>query len=83
MGLFKWQVNLGDYKYGQCIADGWVRANSIAEAERKVKEIYTNKYETVTIEDNYKFFGDEDMMRAYDACGDDPNSKDVVIRWMD
>ena len=83
MGLFKWTVYLGDWKCGQSVADGWVKANSISEAERKVKELYTNKYETVIIDDDYNFFGDEDMMRAYDACGDDPNSKDVVIRWMD
>lgn len=83
MGLFKWTVYLGDYKYGQAIADGWVKANSISEAERKVKELYTNKHETVIIDDDWNFFRDEDMMRSYDACGDDPNSKDVVVRWMD
>lgn len=83
MGLFKWTVYLGDYNYGQTVADGWVKANSTSEAERKVKELYTNKYETVIIDDDYDFFCDEDMMRTYDACGDDPNSKDVVIRWMD
>ena len=83
MGLFKYDVYLGDWKHGQIIADGWVKANSVSEAKSKVKEIFDNEYESVIIDDEYNFFGDEDMMRTYDACGDDPNSKDVVIRWMD
>lgn len=77
MGMFKWYVKLGEY--GEFIADGWVKANSIIEAESKVKEHYTNCYHTVVIDDDYDFFGDEDLMRELEHYTVYENG--VIVRW--
>ncbi len=81
MGLFKWRVYLGDPKYGQVIADGWVRADSTTEAEAKVAAHYADQYHTVELDDEYDPFGDTELMcelRTYTVY-----SNGVVVRWSD
>ena len=77
--LFKWRVKIGEY--GEGIADGWVYANSIIEAENKVKKHYTNCYHNVEIDEDYDPSNDKDVM-----CGLEDYKKydnDVFVRWED
>lgn len=77
--LFKWRVRIGEY--GEGIADGWVYANSITEAENKVKKHYTNCYHNVEIYEDYDPSNDKDVM-----CGLEDYKKygnDVFVRWED
>ena len=77
--LFKWRVRIGEY--GEGIADGWVYADSITEAEKKVKKHYTNCYHNVEIDEDYDSSNDKDVL-----CGLEDYKKygnDVFVRWED
>ena len=76
MVLFKWKIRLGSKEYNEVIADGYVYALNEEHAIEKVKEVYTNKYETVIIEDDWDFIGDEDLI--HDNLR---RIGDVIIRW--
>ena len=78
MGLFKWKIRLGSKDYNEVIADGYVYAINEDDAKNKLKQIYTNVYETVIIEDDWDFIGDEDLMSENLKQIDD-----VIIRWED
>lgn len=80
MGLFKWSVKLGEY--GEYIADGYVFAETKADAYEKVKNYYRDKYHNVIIEDDWNFFFDEDLNKEdYESYKKFNN--EVIIRWED
>ena len=81
MGLFKWHVHLGEY--GEFIADGWVMASSVTEAEEKVKRHYTNCYHTVSIEDDYDFLYEDDFNLERKPYWVKEYDDGVIVRWED
>lgn len=86
MGLFRWEIHLGDYN-GLCIADGYVYAESTEQAEAKLDEHYDNVYHYVVIDNDWNCFTDNDVnIELYNKakqCHKKEFDDGVIVRWED
>lgn len=80
MGLFKWNVKLGEY--GEFIADGYAYAENSKKLLEELKWIYDNEYHNITIDDDWNF-DEDDVESLKDLKFIEYDETKIAVRWED